>query len=62
MLANWELSVEDAGAARVKAADIVADNCIDVSDVAFAVLVANMALYDYQIPQDGTFAGAVLPQ
>lgn len=61
-LANWELSVDDEAAAKVKAADIVADNCIDVSDVAFAVQIASMVLYDYQIPQDGTFAGAVLPQ
>ena len=62
MLANWELSVDEEAAAKVKAADIVADNCIDVSDVAFAIQVANMAIYDYQIPQDGTFSGTVLPQ
>ena len=62
MLANWELSMDEEAAAKVKAADIVADNCIDVSDVAFAVLVANFAIYDYQIPQDGTFSGTVLPQ
>lgn len=61
-LANWELSADEEAAAKVKAADIVADNCIDVSDVAFAVQLASMVLYDYQIPQDGTFAGAVLPQ
>lgn len=61
-LANWELNADEEAAAKVKAADIVADNCIDVSDVAFAVQLASMFLYDYQIPQDGTFAGAVLPQ
>ncbi len=62
MLANWELNADEEAAAKVKAADIVADNCIDISDVAFAVQVANMAIYDYQIPQDGTFSGTVLPQ
>lgn len=62
MLANWELNADEEAAAKVKAADIVADNCIDISDVAFAVQVANMAIYDYQIPQDGTFSGIVLPQ
>ena len=62
MLANWELDATEESAAKVKAADIVADNCIDISDVAFAILVANMAIYDYQIPQDGTFSGTVLPQ
>lgn len=65
MLANWELSAEEyeaTSAAKLKAADIVADNCIDISDVSFAIQVASYNLYSYQITQDGTFSGTVLPQ
>lgn len=62
MLANWELTADDCSEAMLKAADIVADNCIDISDVSFAIQVASYAISNYQIVQDGTFSGTVLPQ
>ncbi len=56
--ANWELSLEGA---QAKAADIVADGCIDVADLAFVTLLGNYEVYSNQITQDGTFSGILLP-